>query len=126
MFRIDPDGLVLLGGRSTSSGLTHFPLRAVCPYTGADDVVPVDLPRTGRLWAWTAVTAPPPGYCGPVPYGLGIVELDDGLRVVGRITVADVDALEAGRPMAVVADTVPGDDGDPATVWAFAPAEDST
>ena len=42
---VDGDGLVLRGGRSPSSGLYHFPLSDVCPYTGADDVEPVDLPR---------------------------------------------------------------------------------
>ena len=129
LFRLDAEGLTLLGGRSASSGLSHFPRQPVCPYTGADDVEAVDLPRTGRLWGWTAVTAAPPGYSGPIPYGLGVVELDDGLRVVGRLTVAevhDLDRLGVGAPMRVVADVVPGDDGRPRTVWAFAPVTTTT
>ncbi len=74
----------LVGGFSATSGHHHFPLADVCPYTGADDVVAVDLPTTGRLWLWTVVTAAPPGYDGPVPYGLGIVRLDGvDLRVAG-------------------------------------------
>jgi uncharacterized OB-fold protein len=128
LFRLDADGTItLVGGRSRSSGRLHFPLAAVCPWTGADDVEPSDLPRRGRLWAWTTVTAPPPGYAGPVPYGFGVVEFDvpgeaDGevLRIVGRITVADADALSAGDPMVVVAEELPTDDG-PVRTWAFAP-----
>lgn len=116
----------LLGGRSASSGLTHFPLATVCPYTGADDIELVRLPRTGTLWAWTAVRAAPPGYGGPVPYGLGVVELEGGLRVVGRLTVADPGALAFGDPMVVVAEPVPLDDGTPNLVWAFAPIGDVT
>jgi uncharacterized OB-fold protein len=113
-------GATLLGGWSPSSGRAHFPPGHVCPYTGADDVEVIRLPRTGTLWAWTAVTAAPPGYEGPVPYGFGIVELDAlRLRVVGRLTVADVDALHEGQTMVVVADDVPGGP----TVWAFAPGE---
>jgi uncharacterized OB-fold protein len=86
----------------------------VCPYTGADDVEPVELPDTGSLWLWTAVTAAPPGYSGPVPYGLGIVKLDGiDLYVAGRLTVSDVSALSEGQPMTLVPDL---------EVWAWAPA----
>jgi uncharacterized OB-fold protein len=118
LFRVDDDQLVLRGGRSPSSGLYHFPLSDVCPYTGADDVEPVDLPTSGRLWLWTAVTSSPPGYAGPVPYGFGIVELDGvELRVVGRLTEADPANLEHGRPMRLVVDEFDG-----VTTWAFTPA----
>lgn len=120
LFRVDSDGLTLLGGRSQSSGLTHFPLQPVCPYTGADDVEPIDLPRTGELWQCTEVRAAPPGYSGPVPYGLGVVELDDGLRVVGRVKADSPAELAGGTPMTVVADTVTDAHGNDCTVWAFA------
>ena len=33
--------------------------------------------------------APPPGYLGEVPFGFGVVELDEGLRVLGRLTESD-------------------------------------
>jgi len=120
LFRVSDGGdLVLVGGWSATSGLHHFPLAELCPYTGADDVEPVELPRTGRLWLWTAVTSAPPGYDGPVPYGFGIVELDGvGLRVVGRLTESDPAALHDGQPMTVVADRF----GE-LTTWAFAPVE---
>ncbi len=122
-FRLDRDSdgndeLTLLGGYSRSSGHHHFPLSEMCPYTGADDVEPVDLPRTGSLWLWTAVNAAPPGYDGPVPYGFGVVMLDGtDLRVIGRITEPDPTKLREGQPMRVVAEAF----GD-VTTWAFAPA----
>ncbi len=121
--QVDDDGRVaLVGGWSPTSRLAHFPPGPLCPYTGADDVERRVLPRHGVLFAWTAVTAAPPGYDGPVPYGFGIVELDadhlaSPLRVIGRLTESDPEALAFGQPMEVVAETLA--DGHP--VWAFAP-----
>ncbi len=124
LFRERPDGtIVLVGGVSASSGRTHFPRLAACPYTGAADVEEVELPTTGTLWGWTAVTARPPGYDGELPFGFGVVELDDGLRVVTRLTVADPTALEFGQPMRLVADRLQtDDDGTVVLTYAFTPA----
>jgi len=121
----DPDRLVLHGGYSPTSGLHHFPRFARCPYTGADDVEAAELPATATLWLWTAVTAAPPGYTGAVPFGFGVVELTNGLRLITRITEPDPAALDAGTPMQLVADVVAvDDDGTEVVSWAFAPAGD--
>jgi uncharacterized OB-fold protein len=113
----------LLGGRSPTSGRHHFPPAALCPYSGAEDVEVVALPRRGSLWAWTAVTSAPPGYEGPVPYGFGIVELDGiGLRVVGRLTEGDPSALRYGQPMILTTEELPSG----RVVWTFSPEGTST
>jgi uncharacterized OB-fold protein len=123
LFRTEGATAVLLGGRSRSTGRTHFPRSLVCPYTGADDVEAVELPPEGVLWGWTTVTSAPPGYLGEVPYVLGVVELIDGLRVVGRIVGAgpgdERAALRHGQPMEVCTDVVPDAEGSPRSVWAF-------
>lgn len=119
LFELDGDGsITLVGGFSHISGHHHFPLGPVCPYTGADDVEQVLLPRDGHLWAWTAVTHPPPGYDGPIPYGFGVVELDHiGLRVVTRLAESDPSRLHQGQRMTLVTDDL----GDHVATWAFAP-----
>ncbi len=116
--RVDADGPTLLGGWSPSSGLRHFPLAPVCPFTGADDVEPIDLPRTGTVWLRTTVNVAPPGYTGPVPYGLGIVELDGlpMLRVVSRLAGAD---LTRGAEVRLDGEELPGPDGEPVLTWVF-------
>lgn len=122
LFDLGDDGSVrLIGGFSPTSGRHHFPLSPVCPYTGAEDVEEVRLSDQGTLWAWTAVNVAPPGFAGDVPYGLGVVELTEGLRVVGRLTEADPSALSEGQAMRVVGVTVAGPDGAEAVVWGFAP-----
>ena len=120
VLRIDDDGITLLGGWSPSSGLRHFPPSPVCPFTGADDIEPVDLPRTGTVWLHTTVTVAPPGYSGPVPYGLGIVELDGDpeLRVVTRLRG---EGVARGVAVALSGEEVPGPDGEPSVTWTFHP-----
>ena len=110
--------MALVGGWSPTSGRHHFPLAERCPYSGADDVERVLLPTTGRLWLWTAVTAAPPGYDGPVPYGFGVVALDGiDLNVIGRLDETDPSNLREGMAARVVAEHT----GDVET-WAFAVA----
>ncbi len=89
--------MTLVGGHSPASGHYHFPLFDVCPYSGATDVERVLLSRDATLWAWTAVTAAPPGYGGPVPYGFGVVELvPEKLRIITRLREANPARLAGG------------------------------
>ncbi len=110
----------LLGATCPTCGSIHFPRTELCPFCGADSVEACELPSTGRLWAWTTVTAAPPGYHGPVPYGFGVVELGDCVRVVTRLTEPDAGALRAGQSMHLVVDDV-GEGDEALTTWAFAP-----
>jgi uncharacterized OB-fold protein len=118
----DTDPPHLLGGRCLACGHHHFPHRDVCPYCSTEGTEEAELSATGRLWAWTAVTHPPPGYRGDVPYGFGVVELPEGIRIVTRLTEADPGRLRYDQPMRmVIAPLHVDDDGVPVTVYAFAP-----
>jgi uncharacterized protein len=123
LFELDDDAsIVLIGGYSPTSDRYHFPRLDTCPYTGATDIETVPLSIDATLWLWTAVTAAPPGYAGPVPFGFGVVELErERLRVITRLTESDPAQLTAGQPMRLVAETLPGDDGEPRVTWAFEP-----
>jgi uncharacterized protein len=112
----------LLGSRCRTCGGHHFPRHETCAYCSSEDVEAVELSARGHLWAWTAVTSAPPGYDGPVPYGFGVVELPEGLRVITRLTEADPGRLTRGQPMhLVVTDLTTDDEGSTVTVPAFAP-----
>ncbi|MCU1467694.1 MAG: nucleic acid-binding protein [Actinomycetia bacterium] len=118
LFELGADGsIALIGGYSPTSTKYHFPLLDTCPYSGATDIERVLLSTDATLWAWTAVTAAPPGYNGPVPYGFGVVELGhEQLRVITRLRESDPTRLEFGRPMTLVAEELP----DGVVTWAFA------
>jgi uncharacterized OB-fold protein len=122
----DGDPPRLLGGRCRACGHPHFPRQEACPYCASEDTVAADLSTGGRLWAWTAVTHAPPGYAAEVPYGFGVVELPEGLRVVTRLTEADPERLRRGQKMRMVVVTLAAGDERRALSYAFAPVDDGT
>lgn len=122
MFRVLEDGEArLVGGRCSSCGRLDFPRPAVCAYCRSTEVEEAELGATGgTIWAWTSIAVAPPGYEGPVPYGFGVVELDEGIRVVTRLTESDPARLSFGERVRCVADAVAvDDDGHEALAWAF-------
>ncbi len=112
----------LLGSRCPACGAHHFPQQETCPYCAAEGPQPVELSGTGTLWAWTAVTAAPPGYQGEVPYGFGIVELPEGIRVITRLSASDPAALSPGQTMELEIVPLHVDaEGNDVVTYAFAP-----
>ena len=108
----------LLASRCAVCGSHLFPRADACTYCAAPDPEPVELFAPATLWAWTAVTAPPPGYTGEVPYGIGVVQFPEGIRVIGRLTESDPAALSPGQPMSLR--VVPLHDD--VVTYAFAPS----
>ena len=64
-----------------------WPPRVVCPTCHTSELEWVDLPETGRLYAFSAILAGAPlGMEADVPFVVGLVDLDGvALRLFGRI-----------------------------------------
>lgn len=89
----------LAGCKCASCGEISLGSKTMCPNCGRDTVREVSLGNRGVLWSFTVVRHRPPGnYKGPdpfVPFGLGLVELPDGLRVLSPVH-CDIDKLKIG------------------------------
>jgi uncharacterized OB-fold protein len=117
----------LLGSSCRRCGTTTFPAQGSCPRCTAEDMAPRELGRAGTLWSFTVQEfRPKDPYLGPAefrPYGVGYVELPDGVIVESLLTEDDPDALAIGMPMELVIVPFPTDDGGPELVtFAFRPA----
>jgi uncharacterized OB-fold protein len=118
----DAGAVQLLGARCPSCGRYLFPRSELCPYCSSTDVEAVVLSDVGELWGWTVVQTAPPGYEGPVPFGFGIVELPEGLRIITRLELSATD-LDFGLPMRLsVAELHDNDDGETIVTYTFVPA----
>ena len=121
----DAEEPALLGSRCGSCGSHLFPRADACSYCAAEEPEPVELSDRGTLWSWTAVTAPPPGYQGETPFGIGVVELPEGVRVITRLTESDPAALAEGQPMELRIVALHRDaEGNDVVTYAFAPVGD--
>jgi uncharacterized OB-fold protein len=96
----------LIGSRCGACSATAFPVQQYCPRCSSPEMSELRLPRRGTLIAWTTQGFPPGApYMGPtgkdfVPFGVGLVQLDDGgdpvIRVEGRLTENDPAKLQFG------------------------------
>jgi uncharacterized protein len=118
----------LIGSQCGHCAATTFPAQDRCPKCSAAEMAQLLLPRQGTLIAWTTQGFPPgPPYRGPtgkdfVPFGVGLVQLDDVIRVEGRLTENDPAKLQFG--MAVELTMIPftkDEDGEDIITFAFQP-----
>jgi uncharacterized OB-fold protein len=131
VFTWPSDDPQLIGGRCAACGAVTFPVQGSCARCGSVDVETHLLPRRGTLWTFTTQEfLPKEPYAGGEtmetfrPYGVGLVQLGDEVRVEGRLTEADPARLRIGMEveLAVVPFRVE-EDGTEVMVFAFAPVE---
>jgi len=106
--RLSPFFDALRQGRFTTTrcrkdGKLLWPPRVVCPGCHSADLEWVDLPSTGRIYAFSALLAGAPiGQEGALPLVVGLVELDGSpLRLFGRLLGVDWQECRIGLPVEV-------------------------
>jgi hypothetical protein len=128
LFAETAQGPRLLGSRCGGCDTPYFPKSALCHNPGCAGGTMSDAtfgPR-GRLWSLAIQDYPPPPparYDEPyVSYAMGVVDLDDGLRVLGRISCDDPHALEVDIAVELVIEPLHHTEaGDEVVTWKFRP-----
>lgn len=77
-----------------------FPPKPFCPHCWSSSISWTELSGRGRLYSQTIVHAAPAVFEADVPYCLGIVDLDDGIRVAMRL-ISDI-PLALDGPVQIV------------------------
>ena len=128
LFAETSEGARLLGSRCASCGTPYFPRSPLChnPDCTASRMEDASFGPHGKLWSCAIQNYPPPApakYEEPyVPYALGVVDLQEGLRIVGRISTDDPERLQVGSDMELIVEELYRDEGGSEVVtWKFRP-----
>jgi uncharacterized protein len=119
----------LVGGKCTDCAAITFPQPPSCARCGSTAIERHLLPRRGTLWTFTTQEfLPKEPYAGGEtqetfrPYGMGMVELGDEVRVEGRLTEGDAAKLRIGMEVELVIVPFRTDpDGTEIITYAFEP-----
>lgn len=119
----------LLGGQCSDCSAVTFPTQSRCPRCGTKTMEQLALPRRGTLVSFTTQGfAPVLPYAGDpeaknfAPFGVGLVQLGDLVRVEGRLTEADPTKLDFGMEVELTVLPYYTDaNGDEIMTFAFAP-----
>ena len=127
LFRVSAGGVALVGTRCTGCGTHYFPTSLSCrnPQCEAKTVEEALLGRRGRLFSYTVQAYRPPALFRMepwAPYAIGLVELPEGLRVMGMLTGCEPDDLRIGMALELVVEPLYRDEaGRDVLTYKFAP-----
>ena len=106
LFEWRDDGAHLTASRCRECGEVAFPVNPFCPQCCTETTAPISLSRRGHLYSFTVQRfKPPPPYRGPepfVPYGVGMIELPEGVRVTAVLEESDPSKLRVGMEMELI------------------------
>jgi len=92
----------LIGSQCKDCSEISLGKRQTCSNCGGVNLEEIPLSRQGKLWTYTVIRHKPPGdYKGPdpfVPFGLGLVEIPEGIRVLSPIQ-CDLEGIKVGMDL---------------------------
>jgi len=86
----------LLGFKCRKCGSIYYPKRLKCVKCGSSDFEIIELPKRGKVVEYTVVRLLPERYSGFHPYIIALIELDNGLKILGQLTDVDIDSVSEG------------------------------
>lgn len=128
MFADTAHGARLLGSKCASCGAVYFPKSPVChnPECSAQRIEDAEFGPRGTLWSFAVQYYAPPApvkYDEPfAPFAIGVVDLPEGLRVLGRVAIDDLKKVKIGMDVELIVDRLCSDtEGNEITTWKFRP-----
>ncbi len=126
LIKVVPEGPKLIGSKCKNCGSVSFPKIPTCPNPDCTrkEVEEYLLGRGGKLWSYTIQLFQPPApfKMEPFkPFGVGIVELPEGIRILGMLTTTE--NLRIGMEVELVVDKLYEEEGNEYLTWKWKPVE---
>jgi uncharacterized OB-fold protein len=98
---------VLVYQQCASCGARIFYPRTVCPACTSTDLRVERSAGRGVIYSFTTMyRAGHPGFADDVPYTVVLVDLDEGVRVIGDLVGSEPEEVRIGLPVEVIFDDV--------------------
>lgn len=78
-------------------GVILFPPRLICPECKTREFEKTKLAEKGKLLTYTIIRVPPHQFVDQAPYVVGIVELEDGVKLTGQVVDCNFEDLKIGQ-----------------------------
>ena len=130
LFAETKDGARLIGSRCATCGTPYFPKVDFCRYPNCDAsrIEEAGFGPDGTIWSCAIQDYPPPPparFDKPYkPYAMAVVDLTDGLRVLGQIKTDDIRSVAPDTKVTLIVDTLCHDEaGNEVVTWKFRPVK---
>lgn len=96
-----------MAGKCRKCGKVHLPPRPLCDKCFSKEFEWIELPKTGKLLTYTIIHVAPPQFQGIIPYAVGIIQLENGLKIPGMIKMVQPEQIRIGMPLTMDFETQP-------------------
>ena len=117
-------GAKIFGSKCTTCGTPYFPKKSAChnPNCNESKIVPCEFGGKGVIWSYSVADfAPPPPHKHDKPfkpYVIGVIDMENGLRLVGQM-VDPLEAVKVGAKVELVIDALYHEEDKTFTSWKF-------
>lgn len=92
----------LMGGKCRKCGKIHFPPRPMCNGCFSKEFEWIEIPKKGKLLTYTVIHIAPAQFQAMAPYAMGIVQMENGLKIPGMIKETPLDQIKIGMPLTII------------------------
>ncbi len=104
-----------IGAHCKDCGRIHYPPRKSCPYCGSTNLEEIALPRKGVLESYSVVYSVPGDNRFNSPVLIGLIRLQNGVRIVSELTDVLPEQLKTGIEVEPVIRRI-NEDGETGTI----------
>ena len=91
----------LMAGKCERCGKTHLPPRPLCDNCFSQEFKWIEVSGKGKLLTYTIIHIAPPQFQAIAPYAVGIIQLENSLKIPGMISGAAPEQLKIGMELTI-------------------------
>jgi uncharacterized OB-fold protein len=95
----------LMGGKCKKCGKIHLPPRPLCDRCFSKDFEWIQIQPKGKLLTYTIIHVAPPQFQQMAPYAVGIIQLENDLKIPGMIKEVTTEQIKIGMDLTIAFET---------------------